>query len=167
MADDTTTSSSTTTNLGIELINGSDYISPDPINNGFTTLDKLGVDYVTETGKSGDWWYRKWHSGRAECGVDSKTFETKKATEWGSGWGLAGKYTFGAYPFSFASEPTTLIQFRHEDGNSSGAMIHIHPNSSTSKLSVSPSFSLADANMPRTYTNPVCSIYVTGTVSTS
>lgn len=166
MADDTTTSSNATTNLGIELINGSDYISPDPINNGFTTLDKLGVDYVTEVGKSNNWWYRKWHSGRAECGIDAQTFETKSAVAWGS-WGLAGQYTFGAYPFTFATEPSTLIQFRHEDSGTSGAMIHIHANKGTTVLTQSPNFSLADAVLPRKYVNPVCSIYVTGTVATS
>ena len=57
---------STTTNMEIELIDGSDYISPEPINAGFTKLDVLGVDYVVERAQSGDWWYRKWHSGFME-----------------------------------------------------------------------------------------------------
>lgn len=153
---------STTSNMGIELIDGSDYISPDPINKAFTILDALGVDYIVEQGTSGEWWYRKWNSGRAECGIDSKTFATKTSTNWASGWGLAGTYTFGAYPFSFISSPITLIQFRYESGNSSGAMIHIHANTGTAPLTTSPKFSLADASHPRTYTNPVCGIYVTG-----
>ena len=153
---------SDTANLGIELIDGSDYISPDPINKGFTKLDALGVDYIIEQGTSNGWWYRKWDSGRAECGIDAKTFANKTSEPWASGWGLAGTYTFGTYPFAFISEPITLIQFRHESGNSSGAMIHIHANTGTKVLTTSPSFSLADAAHPRTYTSPVCGIYVTG-----
>lgn len=153
---------SSTTNMGIELIDSSDYISPDPINTGFTKLDALGVDYVVEKGTSGEWWYRKWNSGRAECGIDTKTFSTCTSVTWASGWGLAGPFTFGAFPFAFKSAPMTLIQFRYESGSSSGALIHIHANSGTAPLTTSPKFSLADAAHPRTYTNPVCGIYVNG-----
>jgi hypothetical protein len=38
---------SATTNLEIEKLNSADYVSVEPINNA---LDKLGVDYVTESG---------------------------------------------------------------------------------------------------------------------
>ena len=61
-----------TTNLEIEKLNSADYVSVEPINNAFDKLDALGVDYVTESGTSGEWWYRKWKSGRAECGIDQK-----------------------------------------------------------------------------------------------
>ena len=53
-------------NMGLETINSSDYVSPTPINNNFQKLDALGLDYVVESGRSGEWWYRKWKSGRAE-----------------------------------------------------------------------------------------------------
>ena len=163
MADtDTTTSTNTTTNLGIELINGSDYISPDPINEGFKILDKLGIDYVVESGTSGEWWYRKWNSGRAECGVDAKTFSTTTSTTWAGTWGLTPDMTFGAYPFAFSQSPVVTINFIKTASGGMGGMIHIRANNSTAALTTSPNFSIADATCPRTYQSPVCSIFVAG-----
>ena len=43
---------SATTNLEIEKLNSADYVSVDPINNALDKLDKLGVDYVTESGNA-------------------------------------------------------------------------------------------------------------------
>ena len=59
-----------TSNMTLEHIDPSDYVSPDVINSNFDKVDKLGVDYVVASGKSGEWWYRKWKSGRLEQGVD-------------------------------------------------------------------------------------------------
>lgn len=56
-----------TTNLKINLISSSDYVSPTPINDAIKALDALGVDYVTASGTSGNWAYRKWKSGQKEC----------------------------------------------------------------------------------------------------
>jgi hypothetical protein len=55
-----------TKNLGLTTISGSDYVSYEVINKNFELLDKLGIDYVTSTGTSGIWTYRKWKSGYAE-----------------------------------------------------------------------------------------------------
>ena len=62
----------TTTNvLSLTCVEENDAISPTPFNNNFTTLDTVGVDYITSTGSiinsSGTWTYRKWNSGRYEC----------------------------------------------------------------------------------------------------
>ena len=43
----------TTTNLGLQTINQSDNIGPDPINANMELIDKLGVDYVAQTGLIG------------------------------------------------------------------------------------------------------------------
>ena len=102
----------TTTNLGLSKIDASDYISPDPINAAFDILDKLGVDYIVEQGKSGEWWYRKWHSGRAECGIDNKNFgDVDHKSAWG-GMYISSQRSFGNYPFAFASRPFTVIAFQ-------------------------------------------------------
>lgn len=153
---------STTTNMGIELIDGSDYISPDPINNGFTKLDALGVDYIVETGTNGEWWYRKWNSGRAECGIDSKRFDTGTSHDWASNWYLYGPLSWGTYPFAFASAPMATVIFRYEDNGATGALIHMHAmDGGSSMLTTAPKFSLADP-VQKEYKNPVCGIYVTG-----
>lgn len=46
-------------------------------------LPNTSVDYIVEQGTSGDWTYRKWNSGVAECwGIHTGT--TNIATTWGS-----------------------------------------------------------------------------------
>lgn len=134
---------STTTNLGIELINGSDYISPDPINNGFTTLDKLGVDYIVEDGISGEWWYRKWNSGRAECGIDNKNFgDIDHKSQWG-GMYTSSQMTWGNYPFSFKSRPFVSISF---NGTSTGGHCSFVAYQSNDSTDTAPKFAIADPN---------------------
>lgn len=135
---------STTTNLGIELINGSDYISPDPINNGFTTLDKLGVDYIVEQGTSGEWWYRKWNSGRAECGIDNKSFGNVDHKNPAGGLYSSGQLSWGNYPFSFKSRPFVTISF---NGTTSGTVHTSYVSySSTTSADTAPKFVLMDPN---------------------
>lgn len=145
-----------TENLSMTVINSSDYVSPDPINNNFAILDKLGLDYVTETGTSGEWWYRKWKSGRAECGIDDKSFgDVAHTTPWG-GMYTSGSLTFGAYPFSFASTPHTVITFHGATGHYS--YVGTGPGTSTT---LSPSFYLIDP-FSGTASNSHFGIYVCG-----
>ena len=40
-----------TKNLNLPQFDGSDYISVDPFNDAFSKIDKLGTDYVEESGK--------------------------------------------------------------------------------------------------------------------
>ena len=149
----------TTENLGLSLINSSDYVSPDPINTNMTTLDKLGIDYVVEKGTSGEWWYRKWKSGRAECGIDSKNFGSVEHTiQWG-GMYRSNQLTFGAYPFSFSSVPFTAIVFQ---GTTGGIEHYSYTSQGSGKsTTLSPTFFLVDANS-NTAENASFGIYVCG-----
>lgn len=145
-----------TDNLGMTLINSSDYVSPDPINTNFETLDALGLDYITEQGTSGEWWYRKWKSGRAECGIDDKSFgNVAHTTAWGSMYHSAAM-SFGAYPFSFASRPFTSISFQNADEHYS----YVATGGSNS-TTLSPSFYLCDP-YSKTANNCHFGIYVCG-----
>ena len=148
-----------TTNLGLDIINSSDYVSPTPINNNMEKLDKLGIDYVVEQGTSGEWWYRKWNSGRAECGIDSKQFGQQTLVQAPEGnMYITGELSFGAYPFSFAARPLTLITFEGDELNSyRGSFVATKHSTSTT---LSPSFFMVDWSPGST--KPMCGIYVCG-----
>lgn len=153
----------TTKNLGLTLTTGSDLVDPvTDFSNNFKKLDALGMDYVIAQGKSGEWWYRKWNSGRVECGIDSKTFSTQTSHKWAEAGYLCGPWTFPAYPFTFSSAPFVTILYRYEQ-NGYGGLIHIHPASDEKNLLTQPpSFSVFDAGGPHTYTNPRFGLYATG-----
>lgn len=153
----------TTKNLGLTLTTGSDLVDPvTGFSNNFKKLDELGADYVIEQGKSGEWWYRKWNSGRCECGIDSKTFESKTSIVWGGHGYLCGQWSFPAYPFAFSQPPFVTIMYRYEP-NGYGGIVHVHPASSESNLLTQPpKFSVYDANGPHTYTNPKFGLMATG-----
>ena len=101
-----------TNNLGLESVDPSDYVSPTPFNTNFEKLDALGLDYVTASGKSGEWWYRKWKSGRMECGIDDKNFGNVSIAQTWGGMYVSDQLNFGAYPFAFASRPFVTITFQ-------------------------------------------------------
>lgn len=70
-------------------------------------LNRLGQDFIVEQGTSGDWVYRKWNSGIAECwGTHKYTL-----TGW-SAWGTLyeGSSSGGAYYQE--SYPTNLFKER-------------------------------------------------------
>ena len=151
-----------TTNLKITKIEASDYVSPDPINTAFDILDALGLDYVVEqNSNSNGWWYRKWKSGRAECGIDSKGFATVSLSAWGSLY-ISQSYNFGAYPLTFKALPTVTINFLQSTSNVAGGMVHIRSRSDSSVgLTKSPNFSVVDASNAN-YGVPTFGIYVVG-----
>ena len=148
-----------TTNLGLDIINSSDYVSPTPINNNMEKLDKLGIDYVVEQGTSGEWWYRKWNSGRAECGIDSKQFGQQTLTQAPEGnMYITGELSFGAYPFSFSARPFTMISFEGDKAYATrGSFVATKHSTSTT---LSPSFFVVDWSSGNT--EPMCGIYVCG-----
>lgn len=134
----------TTANMGLVEINSSDYVSPNDINANFKTLDALGLDYVVESGKSGEWWYRKWKSGRAECGIDDKNFGTININ---IPWGSSGEYVseqlnFGAYPFSFASRPfaSIVVNSKSVDYEHTSYISYV----STTSTTTSPKFKIVE-----------------------
>lgn len=150
-----------TTNLGLELINSSDYVSPTPINQNMEKLDNLGVDYIVEEGTSGEWWYRKWKNGRAECGIDSKQFpEITSWTQVGDLAVIGGSMTFGAYPFAFAERPFTAISF--EGDLTSSQRVSLVGMSHSTSTTLSPYFLIMDFSTPPVNMKPVCGIYVCG-----
>lgn len=150
-----------TENLKIDLINSSDYISPEPINNAFKLLDKLGVDYIVEQGKHGEWWYRKWKSGRAECGIDDKNFgRVDHKIQWGAMYGTDSTQTFGAYPFAFSQKPFVSIMFNGDGLQTTAHQSYIAAGHSQS-TTVSPGFRTIDP-YSGTYTELHCGIFVSG-----
>lgn len=100
-----------TENLGLPVLDGGDYISVDPFNQAFATLDKLGVDYIIESGKIGEWWYRKWKSGRGECGIETKTFARCNMSTWYVDLFATPVLQIGNYPMQFKKPPSCLIEF--------------------------------------------------------
>lgn len=149
-----------TDNLKLEVINSSDFVSPDPINENFKKVDALGIDYVIEQGTSGEWWYRKWKCGRMECGVDNKNFGSAKIDiPWGGVYAAYVSFTFGAYPIAFVSNPTVII---FPSNVSSGYSFNIAINASTSPKTMSPIFDLWRGTSLGQIDNIQSCIYVTG-----
>lgn len=155
-----------TENLGLAIINSSDYVSPDPINENMKVLDKLGLDYVVESGTSGEWWYRKWKSGRAECGIDFKEFGEKSMSLLVSG-GSGGfnlysspAFSFGSYPFAFSSRPNVAINFAYDNARSDSTGANWIDLQSTKSTTLAPNFSMIDTDGSNTA--PCCGIYVCG-----
>ena len=134
-----------TTNLGIEKINPADFVDPEAFNRAWDKIDVLGLDYVVESGKSGEWWYRKWKSGRAECGIDYKSFGTISLNSvWTGSWYAGPRLTFGAYPFTFKSRPYTSIKFMYDERMDTGRVCQVMEGATTS-TTMSPSFYVVDA----------------------
>lgn len=128
-------------NMGLVNIDSSDYVSPNDINDNFKKLDALGLDYVTASGKSGEWWYRKWKSGRMECGIDDKNFgNVAHTTDW-YGMYISAQLNFGAYPFAFASRPFATISFQSNSGTEHVSYVSYVSSTSTT---TSPKFVLVD-----------------------
>lgn len=145
-------------NLGLSYINGSDYVSPTPINNNFRKLDNLGLDYIVLSGYSGEWWFRKWKSGRAECGIDSKAFGNVAHTIAWANWFISADLSFGAFPFAFAAPPFVSISFNgSSDGHHRSYISYRGANSTT----MSPAFNIVDPRSD-TATNAHFGIYVCG-----
>lgn len=147
-------------NMGLVNIDPSDYVSPDTINNNFKKLDALGLDYIVEAGYSGEWWYRKWKSGRAECGIDSKQFSAISLTTLGNGTNTyrTQYMTFGAYPFAFSSRPYTSITFEGDLGDSSRGSFVVSQHSTST--TTSPYFFIVD--WLQKDMKPMVGIYVCG-----
>ena len=154
-----------TDNLNMEIVPTSDFVSPEPFNSNFKKLDALGKDYVIETGTSGEWWYRKWKSGRAECGVDSKQFSDAGLNKWGPVAMTNVNWSFGAYPFTFSKRPNVNINFLGDQNAGYGGIIHIRGRlTGSSALNISPTFVIMDPVYASgtIYQKPEFSIFVTG-----
>lgn len=119
----------TTEKLGMRLIEGSDLVDPNVINDNFKIVDNIGTDYILESGNSGDWWYRKWASGRAECGVDHAAFaNVVTATQLSGGAIYASRQLqFPAFPkeIGFIGDPLSIIEFKYSSLNANQHIVWI------------------------------------------
>lgn len=150
-----------TNNFKLKFIEGSDVVDYNRINNYISTLDGLGTEYVLQCGTKGIWWYRKWSSGRAECGVDDSTFykslDLRNGTDWKPFYITGRINPFGAYPFQFSSRPYASVCFNYCTEIASCVVIQ----SQTISAERAPDFVLA-ATGPVTLTNVHLSIFCTG-----
>lgn len=113
-----------TTNLRLQTIEGSDYFCPDKISDNFSTLDKLGVDYVVSQGSDDTWHWRKWKSGIAECWGTKYFYATESQ----------GMLQCGvAYPFTFAAEPIPIVNVA-VDERADAHTSYVNTHSSTTNL---------------------------------
>lgn len=88
------------------------------------SINGVELDYIVDAGTSGDWTYRKWNSGKAECWA-TISFSTAINTAWGSFY-ISSSSSRQSYPLTFTSRPveqTTLqantyqgILFPDKDG---------------------------------------------------
>lgn len=153
---------STTSNLGLNLVTSADFVDPDTaFVKNFEKIDTLGLDYITNKGTTGNWWWRQWKSGRMEMGVDSQTFSTFSLQTWGAMF-MSDPLNFGGYPKTFSNEPLPIIMFRKDDNGNLGGIIHVSGSDQTDLKSKCPNFRMVDA-ANNTYKNPKFGIYVTGT----
>lgn len=150
-----------TNNLSLHIIDESEYIEPDPINENFKKVDAAFADYVVEQGTKGEWWYRKWNSGRAECGVDAKNFGTQACTAaWAAGWYRSTtNVNFGAYPFPFISKPFSTVTLCATD--KSGYLGFIATSGISGSTTTAPVYIMANP-VSDTFTNCKFSIYSIG-----
>lgn len=150
-----------TKNLNLPEMDGSDYISVDVFNEAFSKLDALGIDYVIESGQKGEWWYRKWKSGRAECGIDAKKFPRQEMNNYGGSDKLfmTPPTSIGDYPIQFRSKPNCVVNFIEDKafGPGRGAVVANQGNGTTSK---GPSVFMIDPS--KKTAEIVFGVYVTG-----
>lgn len=121
-----------TKNLGLTTFNENDLVDYHDFNGNWNKIDELGKDYVIDQGYAGNkyWWYRKWKSGRAECGVDNMAFSgTTALNNWMSALPTGGlfysnkEYTFGNYPIQFQRRPYADCKVNYIGGSNSGIYV--------------------------------------------
>lgn len=79
-------------------------------------LGDMGVkDYIVEQGSSGNWTYRKWSNGDAECWA-SATVSGMACTTTVGNWYRTGNITIGNYPFTFTANPNLQMTFETYSG---------------------------------------------------
>lgn len=101
----------TTKNIGLTLFEGQDYVSRETINGNYEKIDTaLGIDFVCERGKSGDWEWVKWDSGFMEQWISDKAFPTQEVIPWGQAYSTH-LMSFGNYPIAFKSVPLTYVTY--------------------------------------------------------
>lgn len=86
----------TTANLGLKKQSASDYVSVDPLNSNWDTLDKLGKVYATGFYTSGNWVVCTWSNGYKELWGRYKTMASADTEI---------HFTNVTFPVTFSSAP--------------------------------------------------------------
>ena len=120
-----------TQKLSLTLFDGSDLVNYNDFNNNFNIIEnKLGNEYVEVLGWTDFWWYRKWSSGRCECGVDNKLVGNTQMTNWVTGIPSSGlfhsaEFSFGDYPVKFERRPFVATSINYTGTNANIATFTI------------------------------------------
>lgn len=150
-----------TSNVDLDLLNAQDFVSVDPINNNFEKVDAQLADAIIARGASGDWWYRKYRSGRYECGVEFKWFAKSNLTNVNNAYGISGEYTFGNYPITFVGRPYCNITFEDENGGGYAKCFGWIAMNKMVSRSTSPTFKVC-IDRGKAPIKPACGIHVIG-----
>ena len=73
------------------------------------------ADFIVEEGVSGDWTYKKWNSGIAECWCSKQVTIPANPTAWGNSYII--KLNGINYPFTFISRPAQSMTLYTSDGS--------------------------------------------------
>lgn len=153
-----------TDNLKLTLLEGSSVVDYNQINDYARAIDKLGLDYVTASGKRGSWWYRLWKSGRAECGIDDLNIGSVNVYRYQYAW--APFYVsdridkWETYPLNFTSRPYANICFNYAEPSASCLIIQ----TTTSGYQDPPTFVIMNSASV-IFSNVRCSIFCCGNAS--
>lgn len=72
-------------------------------------------NYITAEGDSGDWHYRKWNNGWAECWATINKSSVPMTQQWGGVYESTSAYYF-TYPFTFAEKPWWVVSANESSG---------------------------------------------------
>ena len=94
------------------------------VNSNHAAWDSISqvADYIVDQGTSGNWTYRKWNSGVAECWGKFDTTATE-TTAWGSIYQVYPEFGNISYPFEFISVPHENVMVRMEAMYTAGVEI--------------------------------------------
>ena len=108
----------TTSYLNLTLLEGPSVVDYNSLNSWVQTIDRLGVEYVVKKGTKGEYWYRIWSSGRAECGIDNEKYYDSLRVDYTNVWPplrtpQRALTDFGNYPVQFTRRPSVTINLNY------------------------------------------------------
>lgn len=110
--------------------------------------DSISQDYIVSQGTSGNWTYRKWNSGIAECWCTTSQNFTSEGLYTSNLYFFDG--TAKSYPFSFAAIPACFTwKTTH---SASGAI----STGSAGTISATPKPRILTSNTASSYTETLC-----------
>lgn len=97
--------------------------------------EKDAINYVVAEGDSGNWHYRKWNNGWAECWATINKSSVPMTQQWGGVYESTSTYYF-TYPFTFAERPWWVVSANE----SSGGVLSIEAEGSDSSTTRTANF---------------------------